>query len=334
MEQEKDTIGVVLVNLGGPDNLEDVKPFLISLFSDREIIKLPLGRLFQPFWAWLMASLRARKARRNYAAIGGGSPQLRITQQQADGLQAYLNKDQAGRFKVTIAMRYWPPLTDDALDSLERSGVRQVVALTMYPHYSSATTGSSLNELERAITRRDKSVKLSVIDRWYGHPLYLDLMAQYIDETITAVLNETGHEPVVLFSAHGLPQRFVDAGDPYVQEVCASMEQTVARLPSPTDCRLCYQSKVGPVKWIGPSTDAMLREVSKEGIRHVVVVPMSFVSDHIETLQELDQEYAHLAQEMGFITYRRVRTLNDDPKFIAVLADLITTHLAERESSI
>jgi protoporphyrin/coproporphyrin ferrochelatase len=320
--------GVLLFNLGGPGTLHDVEPFLVNLFSDRDIIELPLGAAFQPAFARLVAKVRGPAVRRNYASIGGGSPQLRLTLAQADALAARLSR-RDGRVPVAVAMRYWRPTTAEALGELASLGVERVVTLTLYPHYSRATTGSSERELARELARPEWQgrFRVSGVDRYPEEPAYLDAIAATVRESLAGFPAETRDRVVLLFSAHGLPQRFVDAGDPYVAETRATVEGVLARLRVPNRHVLGYQSRTGPVKWIGPGTDEILRELGKEGVRAVLVVPVSFVSDHIETLYELDQLFAGTARAAGIEDYRRSPVLNTHPLFVEALAGLVERHL-------
>jgi ferrochelatase len=320
--------GVLLFNLGGPGTLGEVEPFLVNLFSDRDIIELPLGALLQPAFARLIAKARGPSVRRNYASIGGGSPQLRLTLAQAKALSARLSRGD-GRVPVAVAMRYWRPGTAEALRRLAASDIERVVTLTLYPHYSRATTGSSERELARVLERPEwrGRFRVSGVDRYPEEPAYLDALAATVRESLAGFPAETRDGVVLLFSAHGLPQRFVDAGDPYVAETRATVRGVLERLGVPNRHALAYQSRTGPVKWIGPGTDEVLRTLGREGVRGVLVVPVSFVSDHIETLYELDQLFAGEARRAGIEDYRRTPALNTRPAFIEALAGLVERHL-------
>lgn len=324
-------LGVLLFNLGGPDDLASVEPFLRNLFSDREIIELPFGAWAQPLLARLIAKLRGPSVRRNYASIGGGSPQLRLTREQAAALQERLARD--GRaVEVAVAMRYWQPDTETALAELERAGVRRIVTLTLYPHYSTATTGSSRRELERVLARPrwQGRFEVSGIDAWPDDPCYLDALADTVRRGLDGFPPERREHVVILFSAHGLPERFVERGDPYVEHTQATRLGVLERLGVPNRQLLAFQSRTGPVRWIGPGTDEVLRRLGGEGVREVLVVPISFVSDHIETLYELDQLFADEARRAGIVDYRRSEALNSHPLFIEALAGLVERHLRER----
>jgi ferrochelatase len=321
-------IGVLLFNLGGPDDQASVEPFLVNLFSDREIIQLPLGPAFQPFFARLIAKLRGPSVRRNYALIGGGSPQLPTTRGQAAALQRRLNV-KGERFQTFVAMRYWTPSTEDALAEMERAGVRRVVTLTLYPQFSRATTGSSQRALDRLLTqpRWKDRFQFTAIDRYPSDPLYLDALAETAREAYEGFAPEVRERVVLLFSAHGLPQRFIDEGDPYVAETEATRAGILERLALPNRQLLGYQSRTGPVKWIGPGTEELLDSLAAEGVGEVLVIPLSFVSDHIETLYEVDMLFGDRARAAGIADYRRSPALNVRPLFIEALARLVETHV-------
>jgi ferrochelatase len=323
--------GVLLFNLGGPGSLDEVEPFLVNLFSDRDIIELPLGSLLQPLFARAIARLRGPSVRRNYALIGGGSPQLRLTRAQADALQARLDGDAPGAASVFVAMRYWGPSTDAALEAMSARGIGRIVTLPLYPHYSRATTGSSERALGRALEdpRFRGRFQVSGVRSYADDPVYLAALADTIRAGLATFAPERRDEVVLLFSAHGLPQRFVDRGDPYVAETEKTRRGVLSLLQLPNRHVLGYQSRTGPVRWTGPGTDALLRELGGSGARRVLVVPISFVSDHIETLYEVDMLFAEHAREAGIVEYRRTAALNTHPLFIEALAGLVRKQLAE-----
>jgi len=323
---------VLLFNLGGPDDLESVEPFLVNLFSDREIIELPLGAALQPMLARVIAKLRGPGVRRNYAAIGGGSPQLHLTRKQAAALEARLNAGACSpAFKVFVAMRYSRPSSEDALRAIAAAGIRRIVTLTLFPHYSKATTGSSVREFMRTLDRpewRVRGFEVTHIDRYPADSRYLDAMAERVTTAWEQIPAAVRNETVLLFSAHGLPQKFIDAGDPYVDDIEATRAGILARLRFVPRELLAYQSRTGPVKWIGPGTEEMLRHLAREGVRNVLVVPLSFVSDHIETLYEVDQLFRDAAVKAGITGYWRTEALNTSPRFIAALRGLVEDHVA------
>jgi ferrochelatase len=325
---------VLLFNLGGPDDLDGVEPFLVNLFSDREIIELPFGAALQPAFARLIAKARGPSVRRNYARIGGGSPQRWITLQQAAALEESLNaaRPAGARYRVFIAMRYSSPTCETALEAIAEAGIRRIVTLTLFPHYSKATTGSSRRELERILTTpswRPINFDVTHIDRYAGDPAYLDAMAATMRAGWNAIPTERRARAVILFSAHGLPQRFIDQGDPYVTEIETTRQGLLDRLRLPNRQLLAYQSRTGPVKWLGPGTEETLRALGREGVKDVLVMPLSFVSDHIETLYEVDLLFAEVAREAGITGYFRPPALNTSPLFIRALTGLVADHVAE-----
>jgi len=323
---------VLLFNLGGPDDLASVEPFLVNLFSDREIIELPLGAALQPVLARVIAKLRGPGVRRNYERIGGGSPQLRITRAQAEALEQRLNVAHPGGspYRVFIAMRYSRPSSEDALRAIADAGIRRIVTLTLFPHYSKATTGSSMREFVRTLDKpewRAMNFEVTHVDRYAADPRYLDAMAEQVTVAWERIPAAQRSETVLLFSAHGLPQKFIDDGDPYVDDIEATRLGILERLPFAPRQVLAYQSRTGPVKWIGPGTEEMLQSLGAQGVRNVLVVPLSFVSDHIETLYEVDLLFAETAEKAGITGYWRTESLNIAPGFIAALGGLVEDHL-------
>jgi ferrochelatase len=320
----------VLFNLGGPDDLASVEPFLVSLFSDRDIIRLPLGPALQPVVARLIAKLRGPSVRRNYASIGGGSPQLRITTAQAAALEARLQT--GGDYRVFVAMRYSRPTCEDAIEAIAAAGIRRIVTLTLFPHYSKATTGSSRREFDRVLRKPEWQAcgfDVTHIDRYADDERYLDAMAERVLEAWSRIADDRRARTVLLFSAHGLPQKFIDEGDPYIDEIQATRRGILERVALPCRELLAYQSRTGPVKWIGPGTEETIAALGREGVTDVLVVPLSFVSDHIETLYEVDLLFGEAAARAGITQYRRSEALNTSDRFIAALAGLVADHVGE-----
>ena len=323
-------VGVLLLNLGGPERIQDVGPFLYNLFADPEIIRLPIPALQKPL-AWLISTLRSNKSQKAYRSIGGGSPLRRITDQQARELQSQLRK-QGVDATTYVAMRYWHPFTESAVADLKADGIDEVVVLPLYPHFSISTSGSSFRELQR-LRQADKGFQqlpIRCIRSWYDHPGYVRAMAELIAEQVRS--SDVPTEAHVFFSAHGVPKSYVEeAGDPYQTEIedCSALIMAELRnlLGHENPHTLAYQSRVGPVEWLKPYTEESLEELGKQKIRDLVVVPISFVSEHIETLEEIDIEYRELATEAGVVNFRRVRALDTYPPFIEGLADLVTTSL-------
>ncbi len=319
-------VGVVLLNLGGPERIQDVGPFLYNLFADPEIIRLPNPALQKPL-AWLISSLRAGKSQAAYRSIGGGSPLRRITEQQARELQSTL-RQRGIEATSYVAMRYWHPFTESAVADIKADGIDEVVVLPLYPHFSISTSGSSFRELQRLRQGDPAFSKLPIrcIRSYYNDPGYIGAMAELIGKEIQACPDPaTAH---VFFSAHGVPKSYVEeAGDPYQQEIeqCTAliMEKLAEVVGHSNPHTLAYQSRVGPVEWLKPYTDDALNELGESGVKDLVVVPISFVSEHIETLEEIDIEYREIATEAGITNFRRVPALDTTPSFIQGLANLV-----------
>jgi len=323
--------GIVMMNLGGPANLAQVEPFLLELFADREIIQLPFQQWLGPF----IARRRTPKVQALYRNIGGGSPILRYTEAQGRGLVERLDRlsPETAPHGFYVAFRYVTPKSDDALGAMAAAGVERAVAFTQYPQFSCATTGSSLNELWRAAGRTgvEGAFRWSVIDRWAVHPGFIAAMAETVREGLEQFAPAERDQVLLLFSAHSLPLHIVDRGDPYPQEIGATVQAVLDRLALPNRYLLAYQSEVGPVRWLGPSTERVIRRLGERGETRVLVVPIAFTSDHIETLSELDREYGELAHGVGITQYHRSPALNDRPSFIDAMAELVSDHLRSGE---
>jgi ferrochelatase len=318
-------VGVVLSNLGGPDTPEAIRPFLENLFSDPLILSFGPG-FFRRFVARRVAKKRAPKVAKDYALIGGASPLVRLTDAQARGLEAILEQRAPGRFAVAVAMRYWKPFTESALRALLDRKCDRFLHVPLYPQESEATTESSSRELKRALADMAPSAALDEVRSYHLHPGYLAALRRTIDEGLAALRASGARSPHVLFSAHGLPQRFEKRGDPYVGQIKATQEAVAAGLNVPTT--LSFQSRVGPVAWVKPYTDVTIVRLASEGCKDLLVVPLGFVSDHFETLFEIDRLYGDLARSKGVERFTRAPSLNDRPDFLAALADLVLSRLA------
>lgn len=325
-------IAVVLFNLGGPDDAASVRPFLFNLFNDPAIIGLP--GLFRRAVAGLISSRREAPAQANYAMMdaGGGSPLLAETRHQAEALETVLSQVLPGdEVKTFIAMRYWHPLTEETAADVAVFGPDEVILLPLYPQFSTTTTESSLklwNETYAGSGRSRTVCCYPAAEGWIGA----------VADGVRAALVAAGDEPVrILFSAHGIPEKLVtDKGDPYQEQVETSVAAVVAHLEAeagPLDHVLCYQSRVGPMKWLGPSTPEGIAQAATDGVG-VIVVPIAFVSEHIETLVELDIEYRELAHEKGVSPYLRTPTASLAAPFIAQLAEAVTGALARPASGL
>lgn len=306
---------VVLFNLGGPADQASVRPFLFNLFHDKSILGVPQPMRF--FLALLISTLRAKKARGVYAVMGGGSPILNETEAQAKALLAELEMRQPDRqWSVMPCMRYWRPFLEDVAQKVEAQKADDVVLLPLYPQFSTTTTASSLRGWKRHYRG---SVRVRGV---CCYPTQTAFIAAHVAR-IRAAWTAAGQpkNTRLLFSAHGLPEKVIAAGDPYQMQVEATAKAIAAQLPEFADWQVCYQSRVGPLKWIGPSTEDALAQAAADQ-KGVVLCPIAFVSEHVETLVELDHEYAEKAAQMGLTPYIRVPALQTEPDFITALADM------------
>lgn len=315
---------VVLFNLGGPDRPEAVEPFLFNLFFDPAIIRLPTPL------RWLLAKLISRRrapvAREIYREMGGGSPLLPNTQAQAAALTAALEARDVGPVKVFVAMRYWHPRASETARAVAAYGPERVILLPLYPQYSTTTTASSLREWQREAKMAGIAASAHAVCCYPEEPGFVEAVVEGLRQALRGIEHE--RPPRVLFSAHGLPKKIVDRGDPYQWQVEQSVAAVVGRLGEVNlNWQICYQSRVGPLEWIGPATDSEIEKAAHDG-RPIVVVPIAFVSEHSETLVELDIEYRELAEKAGAPAYVRVPTVGTEVPFIAGLAGLVADALA------
>lgn len=311
-------IAVVLFNLGGPDGQASVKPFLRNLFNDPAIIYAPWP--VRPLLAWLISTTRGPKAAKEYAKMGGGSPIVPETQKQAAALTSVLQAALPGdEVRCFLAMRYWHPFTGEAVEAVKAWGADEVVLLPLYPQFSTTTTASSLKAWRDAGGGEARTICC--------YPTEPDFISAHAG-LIRKAWEEAGkpQDVRILHSAHGLPEVTIKRGDPYQWQVEETVKAVTALLPERTDHVTCFQSKVGPLKWIGPSTEDMVGEAAREG-KHIILSPIAFVSEHIETLVELDEEYAELAHEHGAAGYTRVPALGVTPGFISALSGLVVSAL-------
>jgi len=316
-------VGIVLFQLGGPDTLEAIEPFLYNLFCDPDIIDFPFARLGRKPLAKLISATRARKVQHHYATIGGGSPIRRHTERQARALENELRAEGIDAH-CFVAMRYWHPFTHEAIAELHAANCDELVLLPLYPQYSSTTTGSSLNEWRR-LFRHD--LPSHSVENFYRHTAYLEAVAEKVNEALNR-FPEPGR-PEIVFSAHSIPMSVVEKGDPYQRQIEDTVRLLTERGGWANPHRLCYQSKVGASRWLQPSLHHTLRQLSSEQIREVCIVPIAFVSDHVETLGEIDHEARHLAEQLGFTQFEMSAGLNDSPKFIQALAQIVQDALAQ-----
>ncbi|HEY1493899.1 MAG TPA: ferrochelatase [Candidatus Solibacter sp.] len=317
-------LGVVLFQLGGPDSLESIRPFLYNLFCDPDIIDFPCARIARQPLARLIASTRARHVAHHYTKIGGRSPILENTMRQASALEAELRNNLDAR--VTVAMRYWHPFTEEAIHQMEQHAPSDLVLLPLYPQYSKTTTGSSLNEWARRFHPTGWSPRVHVIERFHEDGAYLSALVEAVSRSMAGF--EDPRDVDVIFSAHSIPVSVVEKGDPYRQEIERTVELVWQRGGWAARRHLCYQSKVGASKWLGPSMHETVRSLAAEYRKHLLVVPISFVSDHVETLYEIDIEHREQALNLGIEDYQMTPGLNDSAAFIQALAGLVRRKVA------
>ncbi len=376
-DSSEGTIGIILLNLGGPDSLGAVRPFLYNLFSDRQIIRLGPPLLQKPL-AKLISAIRSKKTEKMYSLIGGKSPIKEITKAQAKALEEALNKQSAAggqrsddqslddnppipalekggkggfekkvsgeianppaSFKVYIGMRYWRPFIEDMVPRIYKDGIRKLMALSLYPQYSVATSGSSFSKFKEVAA--DYRIETVCIPSWHNHPLYIEALVDVIKKGLESFgqiipplppFAEGGNSGIfkaddihVIFSAHSLPKKIIDQGDPYVSQTMETIREITNRIS--LTWHLSYQSRSGPVEWLGPSTDKKIEELAGKAVKKVLIVPISFVSDHIETLYEIDILYKNFAERLG-IRLKRTDSLNTHPKFIEALKDIVEKSL-------
>ena len=318
-------LGVLVFNLGGPESLRDVKPFLYRLFSDPEIIRIrwsPLRKIV----AYAIATLRKNKSQGYYKLIGGGSPLRRLTEEQAAALESELRRRGLDA-QCFVGMCTWKPLLNEAVQRVEQSSVDRLVIMPLFPQYSFTTTRAGTEALRKLLTKSAslKALNTTWISTWAEHPTYIESFSSSIEREL-AKFSEPD-KVQLLFSAHSIPESYVREGDPYLDQTKASMERIMDRLGRKNPYQLSFQSKIGPVKWLEPATNTVLVEYGKRGVPNVLVVPISFVSEHIETLYELDILYQKVAKDAGIPNFRRVPALNSDPLFIRALADIVQESL-------
>jgi ferrochelatase len=319
-------LGVLVFNLGGPESLRDVKPFLYQLFSDPEIIRIKWSPLRKTV-AYLIATLRKKKSQGYYSLIGGGSPLRRLTEEQAAALENELRKRGLDA-QTFVGMCTWKPFLREAVERIAQSNVDRLVILPLFPQYSFTTTRAGTEALRRLVAARPamKALNTSWISTWAEHPTYIESFSSSISGELAKF--KEPDKVQLLFSAHSIPESYVREGDPYLDQTKASVERIMDRLGRKNPYELSFQSKIGPVKWLEPATNDVIVDYGKRGIQNVLVVPISFVSEHIETLYELDILYQKVAKDAGIPNFRRVPALNSNPTFIRALADIVQEALA------
>lgn len=308
-------IAVLLLNLGGPDSLEAIEPFLYNLFRDPDIFKIPIG---QKLFAKLISRFRAPKVAEEYKLIGGKSPINEWTELQRSMLEKELREEYENVDVITV-MRYWHPLTQDVVPKVEGK-YDKIIMLPLYPHFSLTTTGSSFNEWNRYY--KGPKFDLRYITEYCENELYIKAINERVDETLEEFPENVRNEVQIVFSAHGTPVSLVEKGDPYSIHIKKSVAKVMEMRNYSHEHHLCFQSKVGPSKWLEPATDTMIEQLAEKGKKHLLIIPISFVSDHVETSFELDIEYRHVADECKIENYIVMKGLNDSETFIQALKEL------------
>lgn len=330
LKKKDEKVAVVLFNLGGPDNKNAIRPFLINFFMDKNIITLPIP--FRCMLAVLIANKRTkREAGESYGELGDKSPLLENSEKQAKALEKQLNKNADGKkYKVFICMRYWHPMSPQVVREVREWSADKIVLLPLYPQFSTTTTWSSLQVWKKAMFQAGMNTETSMICCYPENQGYVDASADHI-KTEYAKAVKDGHEKIrVLFSAHGLPEKVIKKGDPYQSQCVASAEKIAAKLSKDLDVEnldwdICYQSRVGPMKWIGPSTEEAIEKAAEDKTA-IIIYPHAFTQEHVETLVELDIEYKEYAEEKGQHGYYRAQTVGTAPAFIDGLETLVRDH--------
>ena len=312
--------GVLLLNFGGPWALADVKPFLYRLFNNpRVLVGIPTP--FRQLLAFLIAQIKGPSSRKSYRKIGGGSPQLKWTAIQAEGLRELLARDEV---RVEVGMRSSDPSIEAALEQMKFWGVEQLTLMPLFPQFSTTTTETCFDVIEDSLNKLDWRPQLKTITHWPDHPEYISLLRKNVDEAISLAESERNGStgPIhIIFSAHSLPMKIVERGDPYADDVTRTVQAVTRGLQAPWS--LAYQSRNGRLPWLKPYLEDELKRLGREGVDTVVVVPISFVSDHIETLFELDLLYREVAHKHGIKHYYRAQCFNDNPHFPRVLQSIV-----------
>ena len=313
-------IAVVLFQLGGPDSLDAIEPFLFNLFMDPDIIDFPLARFMRRPLAKLISTSRSKKVAVNYGMIGGKSPILDLTRSQASALQNELN----GKIPATVfvAMRYWHPLTSSVAEEVRSGGFGKIILLPLYPQYSITTTGSSVNEWNRQCERLGvRNIPQKLVHHFYQNPDYLDAMVENINKALSRLEDVSPSDINLVFSAHGVPISIIQKGDPYQKHIEETVRLVRERGGWTSPHTLCYQSKVGPAEWLKPSLNETIDRLGADGAKNIVVIPVAFLTDHIETLHEIGIETRHRASELGISRFEVMPALNSHPKLIKALAE-------------
>jgi protoporphyrin/coproporphyrin ferrochelatase len=315
-------IGVVLFQLGGPDSIDAIEPFLYNLFCDPDIINFPGAFLARKVLAKFISSRRSKRVAQNYIDIGGKSPIGDLTNDQREALEIELNKHIFAN--VFVAMRYWHPLTEEVIMEMKKEQYDKIILLPLYPQYSMATTVSSAKEWQKQCKRLGyESIPTESICAYHNHPLYIDAIVDNINLIYRTFSKLDSQNIDLVFSAHGVPMSLVKAGDPYKGHIEETVKLVIERGQWKSPHHLCYQSKVGPMEWLKPSLNETLERLAAQGRKHLLIIPIAFVTEHIETLHEINIEAREKAKHLEIEQFEMMPALNSHPKFIACLADLV-----------
>jgi ferrochelatase len=314
-------VAIVLFQLGGPDSLEAIEPFLYNLFCDPDIINFPGAFLARRPLAKFISSKRSKKVAEHYKEIGGKSPIIDLTIAQANALQRELSKQLSA--KVCVAMRYWHPLTEEVIAEMKKEKFSKIILLPLYPQYSKATTVSSIKEWNRQCKLLNYTVPTETICCYHNHPLYIEAIVDNINLAYKQFSHLDPKDVDLVFSAHGVPVSLIREGDPYQRHIEETVQLVVHNGQWKSPHLLCYQSKVGPAEWLKPSLDHTIHDLAAKGRKHLLVIPVAFVTEHIETLHEINIEAREEAKHLGIEQFEMMPALNDSPKFIQCLTDLV-----------
>ncbi|MBS3909974.1 MAG: ferrochelatase [Actinobacteria bacterium] len=311
-----ETIGVMLMAFGGPDSLDAVEPFMDRLMKGRK----PTPEIIE-------------RAKNKYRLIGGKSPLPAITQRQADALEAVLNETCAGarRFKTYVGMRYWRPFIEETIEKMADAGIKRAFAISMSPHHSRVSTGAYAEEIERVVGERGLDITIEMLEGIYKHPAFIDAIAEKVTAAIERFPEDRRMGVKIVFSAHALPMSYIEAGDPYVDEIKITIDEVLKKI-APHSWRIAYQSKGNiPGAWLGPTVEEVYEDIVEERCADVLIVPVGFAADHVETLWDLDIHHKRQAEELG-LAYERAEALNDSPRFMEALADMVCAALNREET--
>jgi len=317
---EKMKTAVIICNMGGPNKLDDVQQYLTNIFEDPAIINYPVGQFIRNKFAAALAKSRVEESKEIYRKLGGKTPLLDITNQQCTALEKSLNIENSNSFSVLPAMRYWHPFIEETWQKVAADSFDKIVFVSLYPFYSFTTSGSLLTEVSKMNKKfPDTANKTVCVDRFGSHPKFIEAMAAEINKALKA--NPAYKD--LLLSAHSIPMRSIKKGDPYRKEIGETVDLLKKQLPSDINVHLAFQSKVGPVEWLGPATDDKIAGLAENGVKKLLAYPLGFIADNSETIYEIGMLYGDLASKKGITDFKRIDSLNSNPIFIEALKSLV-----------